>query len=331
MSSKKIYSPGNGVWYRSGAAARLAGLSVETLRVWERRYGLSETERSERGQRLYSEEQVRRLGLLKQLVDQGHPIGQLATLAPAQLLALAGASGESGAAAVEGPLRLAVTGASLAHRIAASGAHARLHVVASWSRLEDAAALPASGVTGGAAGGVASKAADVLVVELSELHEAAMPGIAAVLDATQAAAVMVLYRFSSSATIRTMRAQGWLVARVPADVSELAALCRAALAGKGAPPPRAVPETAAPPRFDEQALAAISNAGNRLACECPRHLADLLLMVGSFERYSAQCASRNEADRLLHRDLYQAAGRARAVLEQAMEQLALAEGLMLPG
>src|SRR5215217_4174372 len=71
--------------YRSGVAARLAGLSAETLRVWERRYGLSDAERSTSGQRLYSAEQVRRLALLKQLVDQGHAIGILAKLPIEQL------------------------------------------------------------------------------------------------------------------------------------------------------------------------------------------------------------------------------------------------------
>ncbi|GAB2881723.1 hypothetical protein GCM10027277_58460 [Pseudoduganella ginsengisoli] len=306
------------IWYRSGAAARLAGLPVETLRVWERRYGLSDTERSSRGQRLYSEEQVKRLGLLKQLVDQGHPIGQLATLSLEQLRALAGAGSADGAAAPAGPMRLAVAGIGLARRIAASNQQSRLEVVASWSRLDEAVAT---------AGPVA---ADLLVVELSELHEAAIAAIAAARDATGSAAVMVLYRFSASATIRALRAQGWLVARVPAEIGELVSLCRSALAGGDLPPPRAEPEAAPAPRFDEHALATISNAGNSLACECPRHLADLLLMVGSFERYSAQCASRNEADRLLHEELYQAAGRARAVLEQAMEQLAQAEGLPLP-
>lgn len=318
MVVKKISEAGEQreIWYRSGAAARLAGLPVETLRVWERRYGLSDTERSSRGQRLYSEQQVKRLGLLKQLVDQGHPIGQLAALALDQLRALAGGNA-AGGGQDEGPVRLAVAGIGLARRIAASGETARLQVVASWSRLEEAAAPPAQG------------AADLLVVELSELHEAAMAAIAAAKEAVGAAAVMVLYRFSASATIRALRAHGWLVARVPAEFGELVSLCRAALAGRGLPP-RAEPEPAAPPRFDEQALAAISNAGNSVACECPRHLADLLLMVGSFERYSAQCASRNEADRLLHQELYQAAGQARAVLEQAMTQLARAEGLPLP-
>src|SRR4051812_45675250 len=81
--------------YRSGVAARLAGLSAATLRVWERRYQLTATLRSATGQRLYTASQVRRLGLLKQLVDRGHPIGTLAALAPERLLALCG----SGAAA----------------------------------------------------------------------------------------------------------------------------------------------------------------------------------------------------------------------------------------
>ncbi|MFP5393940.1 MAG: MerR family transcriptional regulator, partial [Gammaproteobacteria bacterium] len=78
--------------YRSGVAARLAGLSVETLRVWERRYALSATERSARGQRLYSAEQVTRLRLLKQLVDQGHPIGVLTGLSIERLRELIGAN-----------------------------------------------------------------------------------------------------------------------------------------------------------------------------------------------------------------------------------------------
>src|SRR5450830_648390 len=76
---------GQPVQYRSGVAARLAGLPVETLRVWEHRYGISDTGRSAHGQRLYSEDQVRRLRLMKQLVDQGHPIGALAKLQLEQL------------------------------------------------------------------------------------------------------------------------------------------------------------------------------------------------------------------------------------------------------
>src|SRR5690606_25924867 len=133
------------VAYRSGVAARLAGLSAETLRVWERRYKLSDTERSERGQRPYSAEQVRRLGSLKQLVDQGHAIGVLARLPIDQLQEMA--SGPAGERKSEGPIRVAVVGANLARRIEAGGReglgitvqHSRQHLdqAASLSREAD--------------------------------------------------------------------------------------------------------------------------------------------------------------------------------------------------
>jgi hypothetical protein len=312
------------VTYRSGVAARLAGLPVETLRVWERRYELSDTRRSAHGQRLYNADQVQRLKLLKLLVDQGHPIGQLAPLPTERLRELAGAD-SAGTDEAMGTIRIVVVGVGMARRIAASSRDTLpLEVQASCSRFDQPSSLP-SGIE-----------TDVLLVELPELEEHAAPWIAAASSAVRAAAVVVLYRFCSSATIRSLRAQGWLVARVPAEMGELVPLCRQALAGQRLPTRRqapvrgSVPGAPPPRRLDEEALANITAAGNRLSCECPRHLADLLMTVGSFERYSAQCASRNLPDALLHQDLGHAAGQARAILEAAMERLARAEGLPLP-
>ncbi|AUT46639.1 MerR family transcriptional regulator [Achromobacter sp. AONIH1] len=303
------------VSYRSGAAARLAGLSPETLRVWERRYNLSNTERSERGQRLYSAEQVRKLSLLKQLVDQGHAIGVLALMPDAQLQELANAAYTQPDAV--GPIRIGVIGSNLAKRIAGS-ARDRADLVLEYSRsqLEQAAQdAPNASV-------------EVLVIEQSELHDNAVSLIAGIKNRWGAVAVVVLYRFCASATIRALRAQDCLVARVPADVNELALLCRSALTGERLPPqpPSHLPDI----RFDESALLTIMASGSGLACECPKHLADLLMMVGSFERYSAQCASRSADDAQLHSDLQRAAGQARAILEAAMEKLATAEGLPMP-
>lgn len=315
MESKDLKADDGRVTYRSGVAARLAGLSPETLRVWERRYNLSDVERSARGQRLYSAEQVRRLSLLKQLVDQGHAIGVLAPMSAEQLQELAGAAARQPKA--QGPLRLGVVGANLARRIAGSGRDGLdLIVRHSWSTVDQVA--PAAQDAG----------IEVLVIELSELHESALPLIVSAAQACGGAAVVVLYRFCASATIRALRAQGCLAARVPADIGELLPLCRSALAGDRLPTAPQAP--ALELRFDENALFTIMASGSGLACECPKHLADLLLMVGSFERYSAQCASRNEDDARLHSDLERAAGQARAILEVAMERLARAEGLPLP-
>ncbi|WP_313706136.1 MerR family transcriptional regulator [Massilia sp.] len=323
MSEKQVFESTDrnarlsDITYRSGAAARLAGLPVETLRVWERRYGLSDPQRSSHGQRLYSAEQVQRLRLLKQLVDLGHPIGQLAGHSIDRLRELAGI-GADGRTAARGPISVVAVGIGLAHRLAVGGnAALQLDILASHARLEQVAPLPD-----------AAEAA-VLLVELSELDESALPRIAAARDAVRARAVTVLYRFCASATIRALRAQGWVVARVPAELGELLSLCRTALDGQRLPLPAQRSEPA-PPRFDEEALARLSVNSGKLACECPRHLTELLLMVGSFERYSAQCASRDSADAELHHALGNAAAQARVVLEDAMEQLARAEGLALP-
>ena len=52
--------------------------------------------------------------------------------------------------------------------------------------------------------------------------------------------------------------------------------------------------------------------------------------LGSFERYSSQCASRNEQDISLHLALQNAAGQARSIIEQALDQLIAVENISLP-
>jgi len=65
--------------YPIRAVAKLTGLSIDTLRAWERRYSAVVPERSDRG-RQYSQGQIERLSLLRTLVERGHAIGQIATL-----------------------------------------------------------------------------------------------------------------------------------------------------------------------------------------------------------------------------------------------------------
>lgn len=66
--------------YRSGEAARLARMPAATLRIWERRYGVVAPPKTPSGQRLYSDDDVQRIRLLKTLVNQGHAIGSIASL-----------------------------------------------------------------------------------------------------------------------------------------------------------------------------------------------------------------------------------------------------------
>ena len=65
--------------YPISAVSRLTGIPLDTLRAWERRYRVVTPKRSDRG-RVYTENQVKRLMLLRQAVESGHAIGQAAKL-----------------------------------------------------------------------------------------------------------------------------------------------------------------------------------------------------------------------------------------------------------
>lgn len=66
--------------YSIGVVERDTGIGRDTLRVWERRYGFPVPQRNTRGERIYSEAQLRRLQRVRRLLDQG--------LRPGKLLAL---------------------------------------------------------------------------------------------------------------------------------------------------------------------------------------------------------------------------------------------------
>ena len=57
--------------YTIKRAAELTGISVATLRAWERRYGVVHPKRSDGGYRLYDADDVRALAIMNSLVNEG--------------------------------------------------------------------------------------------------------------------------------------------------------------------------------------------------------------------------------------------------------------------
>jgi DNA-binding transcriptional MerR regulator len=81
--------------YPIRAVSKLTGISVDTLRAWERRYRVVEPERDARG-RMYSEQDVERLRLLRAAIERGHAIGRVAALSTDDLRALLAAASDAG-------------------------------------------------------------------------------------------------------------------------------------------------------------------------------------------------------------------------------------------
>jgi methanogenic corrinoid protein MtbC1 len=71
------------------AVERDSGLSKDTLRVWERRYGFPQPTRDAIGERAYPLDQVERLRIVKRLLDAGHRPGRVVALPLAALQQLA--------------------------------------------------------------------------------------------------------------------------------------------------------------------------------------------------------------------------------------------------
>jgi MerR family transcriptional regulator, light-induced transcriptional regulator len=73
--------------HRIHRVAKLTGLSKDVIRVWERRFDLLKPIRGENRYRQYSDEDVALLRYLKEQVDEGGSIGELARMGRDELLA----------------------------------------------------------------------------------------------------------------------------------------------------------------------------------------------------------------------------------------------------
>jgi DNA-binding transcriptional MerR regulator len=62
--------------YNIGVVARMTGVSMATLRAWERRYSFPESERTSGGHRLYSERDILRLRWVKERIEEGMQTAQ---------------------------------------------------------------------------------------------------------------------------------------------------------------------------------------------------------------------------------------------------------------
>ena len=367
--------------FRSGAVARMSGIPVSTLRIWEQRYQAVGPITAPSGHRLYSAADVQRVVLLRELTERGHAIGLLAGLDmdALQQLSINYPADEAPAPRRTSPLRIVVVGQALATRLE------RPSVARHWGRtpvlvavfdsLQDATQT-AQTVIGGE-----SAAVDLLLWHAPDLQTTALPELKAAQDAWQAKDLAVAHRFANADARKALAHTGAHMVREPADDDALGAwlaglessLLQSAinpadspaynpgqLANQSskdaanhsatnallsaAPSPgtaaadkpawsldaldlfRAAPQR----RFDDASLTAFASLPSSVACDCPGHVADLLMQIASFESYSASCANRNAADAELHGYLQRVAAAARLLFESALERVAIAEGYPLP-
>ncbi len=85
-----------------GAVARATGLSADTIRVWQKRYGFPAPQRRPSGHRVYSLADVRRLRRISEALARGHRPGQVVRLSEPRLDALLTGAAPMGSASLHG-------------------------------------------------------------------------------------------------------------------------------------------------------------------------------------------------------------------------------------
>jgi DNA-binding transcriptional MerR regulator len=314
--------------YRSGEAARLAKMPVTTLRIWERRYGVVGPAKTASGQRLYSEDDVRRLTLIKLLVNRGHAIGAIARLDREQLQMLASRNPGDRAPThadegTRGEIRMAFVGNPLAQHLQNAGVDLQQYGV---TRLTTFAGLAEAASSN--EGGDRRASFDALLVSVDSLQEDVATQIIALGGAVRAKAIAVVYGFGTGPAAEILRAAGVRLHREAESRTEfrqmLADLCeRVHLQERSGDD---VVWSRVGRRYDDSELEAMAARSSTIACECPRHLVELVMKLSAFERYSDACTSRSAQDAALHRYLGDVSNRACAMVEAALERVAREEG-----
>jgi hypothetical protein len=172
---------------------------------------------------------------------------------------------------------------------------------------------------------------EILMVKVNSLHAGVQVEIHKLAQNCQALQVIVLYNFGQEKVIESLKLSGMLVRREPIPDSELADFINSVLlidTSKNSSTLTA--GTVIPQRkYSDKTLMRVAGISTNVLCECPKHVAEIITQLTSFEQYSHDCLNKSSEDAHLHAFLSSVSGSARALFESALEMVAKHEGIDL--
>lgn len=306
--------------YRIGAVSRLTGIPADTLRIWERRYQIVDPQRTEKGGRLYSQEDVTRLTIIKTLVDQGQAISTVANLRLDELNdRLSRATPRKPHELSEKVQSVVIVGQAITVRVQNAKQPDEINIIGIFNDIEEFLASDVS--------------CDILIIEFPFLDKASIRLVSNSNLNKRCEQVIVLYAFSPSNILQQLKRMQIEAHRAPIGLDYLWHLCQQAKPEQiDWTPSEFHPETVSgetiPPRmFSSEQLAALSQISSTLKCECPHHLSSIIETMVAFEQYSTHCENETAQDAALHSYLHVMTAKSRWLMEIALIKLAEVEGI----
>ena len=309
--------------YKIGAIARLTGINPVTIRMWQTRYDAVEPVRTEGKQRLYTEKDLAKLSLLKELTDHGDSIGMIANLSiedlEKRLHDRAGKSGSTVHRSDQAPIKVVVLGHGFPLLSSAEvGAYAAPLELAGQFKPEDALSND-----------IKACQADLLVFQIASLQPDSPGKIREVISHSGAKGACVVYAFGPKKVVKELSDGITLPLKAPVNVLGLTLAANYLLEKTGQPEEEATECMPPDRRYSDSQLWEIVNQPNAIKCECPQHLSHILFSLNHFEAYMKDCESRNAKDAEVHQYLHKIASESRSCLEKAMDRLVEHENLTL--
>ena len=324
----KNYLP-NTPLHKIGAVSSLSGVPTPTLRVWEVRYATFSPLKTQGQHRLYSDDDVLKATLLKRLTEQGHAISNIANLSSQALNNLLMQQQSSNrylaqTQTEDRTISMAIVGLALAGRIESkkftlSFNNHEIKVTDIFNDVPDAL------------GASFKESTQILLVKTNSLHAGMEVDIHKLAQNCQALQVIVLYNYGQQNIIESMKHAGMIVRREPISDSDLADLINSVLlVGTDQKTTGLVVGALIPQRkYSDATLAKVAGISSNVLCECPRHVAEIIAQLASFEQYTHECLNKSSEDAHLHAYLSSVSGSARALFESALEMVAKHEGIEL--
>ena len=237
---------------------------------------------------------------------------------------------------VSGNFRVIVIGPQVTELLHAdAGLGERAEIILKCSDLNEWLSLPAD-----------KYSADLIILQCATVFPDTVDLIKSRTEEAGASRAIVIYHYTQEQTALMMESHASKITamRSPISAADLKSVCEADLAmaeirnlSLNELPDDEVAQSVIEPlegeipdrQFSDELLARVSEISTSIECECPHHLASLLLALNAFELYCRECANRDEKDAMLHAFLHHKTANARQMMENALSTLAEAEGFNL--
>ncbi len=300
--------------YGIGTVARLTRVRPETLRIWERRYGLGASQKADNGRRLYTQTDLEHLQIVVKLVEQGFRIGEIASMERKTLEAMIEQGGVGNhSQKTEAKPRVLFVGTVLCNWLDQHpGCLTSLDSSLFRGAVEDVVSELTADLD----------SVDLLVVESAALNAEQVEAINTLRKRVNARSALVFYQFSSQRWITQLNIEGVSVTKGPLDTENFAAHMKRLQGnleverGVGDAGELAIPRSR---MFQDSELLELLKEDSALACGCSHHLSQIIQSLNAFEQYSSQCAVESWADAATHTCVYAYTSQARWLMEKALK------------